>query len=80
MPLWDLLNTAQRQNGSLDQHLTYGLIIGLDTGLYLTTIQNQSYHCESLINQRLLPGDRVYVILGRGNPRIIGLMGKDAGI
>lgn len=77
--LFDLINEAQRRNSALDQTVQYGVVIGYDSGLYSVNIANQTTLAESFADRRLLPGDRVVIIVGRGTPKIMGLQAKDAG-
>lgn len=81
MTFWDLLSSAQRRNSDPINQVQYGLVIGpADSGLYPTNIGNLTYEAESYVTQRLLPGDRVLVIMGNGNPKIISLHARDVNI
>lgn len=59
------------------QAFQHGVVTGYDSGQYKVNVTGTEYLAESITADRFLPGDRVYLALGRGTPRIIGLLGKD---
>lgn len=59
------------------QSFQHGIIITYEQGLYKVNVSGSTYAAESVTGDRFLTGDRVYLALGRGTPRILGLLGKD---
>jgi hypothetical protein len=59
------------------QSFQHGVVTGYDQGQYRVNVTGTLYLAESITADRFLPGDRVYLALGRGTPRILGLLGKD---
>lgn len=66
-----------RDRYQTDQQLTQGVITAVQQGQYQVTIGGVSHLCMAGISESLKVNMRVYVLIGRGTSRIIGLMGKD---
>lgn len=61
------------------QHMTQGVIVGPAGTQYKVVSGAFTYFCQCGLGDPLKPGDRVWIIAGRGTARIVGLMGKDEG-
>ncbi len=59
------------------QSFIHGIITGYSANLYSVNALGQTFFAESLTPDRFLTGDRVFMVLGAGTPRILGLQGKD---
>lgn len=75
--LLNVIANRQREESRPQQDFTFGIITGYDSGSYKVNANGLTYYAESMVADRLLTGDRVFLVLGKGTPRIIGLQGKD---
>jgi hypothetical protein len=81
MPLLtDVLRQGQSDRNRPMQEIVHGVIIGPDGGAFQIVVGGISYRAQSGISADLTAGDRVWVVIGRGAPKIIGLFGKDENI
>ncbi len=62
------------------QEIVHGTIIVPDRGAFLVVVGGLTYRAESGISADLTAGDRVWIVIGRGAPKIIGLFGKDVNV
>lgn len=76
MNIYELLNSPATASKVGRQQMTRGLIIGPDGPRYQVTVNGIAYVADAAITD-LRPGDRVWVAMGWGAPRIIGLFGPD---
>lgn len=60
-----------------DQVLTQGVVTGVQQGQYQVLVGGMPHLCQSGISDALTINTRVYVVIGRGQSKIIGLMAKD---
>lgn len=77
MNLLNLIANRQRQESRSSQEFVMGVVVGYASNSYKVNALGNTYFAESMITERLLTGDRVFLVLGKGTPRIIGLQGKD---
>lgn len=59
------------------QDMTQGVVIGAAGSQYKVSAGGFTFFCQCGLGDPLKPGDRVWIIAGRGTARIVGLMGKD---
>jgi len=78
--LFEVLQSGSRRNANTRQIVTTGVIVRFDAGLYRVACGQTTYRATSGVNQSLNKGDRVYLILGRGTAKIIGLLGADENV
>ncbi len=78
MNIYDLLQSPSLRPAANRQEVTTGLIIGPDQTRYRVNIGGIAYVADSAIIG-IQPGDWVYVAVGWGAPRILGLLAPDQG-
>lgn len=76
MNVYELLQSPTLQSRIGEQIITRGVINGTDGPRYQITIGEIAYVADSAIIG-LRTGDRVWVALGWGSPKVIGLLGPD---
>ncbi len=76
MNLFDLLQSPERQSRVGAQAMTHGTVIAADGPRYRITVAGIAYTADAAITD-LRDGDRVWVIMGWGSPKIVGLLGPD---
>lgn len=76
----DLIRDGQRQRLRPPQQVTQGVLSAPDRGRFQTTVGGVGYAANVGVPLDLRTGDRVWVVLGRGTPKIIGLLGPDQNI
>ena len=77
MNLLNLIAERQRQESRSQQEFVFGVVTGYSDNSYRVNANGLTYYAESMVTDRLLTGDRVFLVLGKGTPRIVGLQGKD---
>jgi hypothetical protein len=75
--LLQMVGERQRSEVRNRQEFQHGVVVGYQENLYRVSANGLTYFAESLSPDRFLAGDRVFLVLGRGTPRILGLEGKD---
>lgn len=76
----DLIREGQRLRLRPAQQVTHGTLINPDRGKFQMVVGGLTYGANVGAPLDLRAGDRVWIILGRGNPKIIGLLGPDQNI
>ena len=77
MNLLSQINQRQREEQRNQQEFLHGVIVSYRDQNYVVNAMGLSFYAESLTSDRFLVGDRVFMVLGQGTPRILGLQGKD---
>ena len=75
--LFDIVREGTRQRSRSQQALQTGVIIDYDQGKFSVSAGGITYLAETGVGTGLKAGDRVWLVLGRGTPKIIGLLGRD---
>jgi hypothetical protein len=79
--LFDIVRGHIEQNPRLrKQSMTQGVVIGPSGSHYKVSAGGFTFMCQCGLGDPLKAGDRVWIIVGRGTSRIVGLMGKDAAV
>lgn len=68
---------AQARAQSQRHALVSGLVLRLDGGQVLVNVGDRTLAAQPILGQQLQAGDRVWLQMGSGQPRIIGLQGRD---
>ena len=76
MNIHDLLNDTQTRSRVSAQTMTRGVIAGTDGPRYQVIVSGTLYVADAAITG-LRIGDRVWVMMGWGAPRILGFFGPD---
>jgi len=76
MNIFDLIQSPENRSRVGSQTMTNGTIIGPDGPRYQVTVAGIAYTADSAVTG-LRPGDRVWVVMGWGSPKVIGLLGPD---
>lgn len=60
--------------------LVSGVVVRFDGGQAIVTVGGQTFGAQPTLAQPLLRGDRVWISMGFGQPKVVGLQGRDEGV
>lgn len=70
---------AARAVGRRSQ-LISGVVVRHDGGQVIVVAGAQSFGAQPIVAIPLIPGDRVWLQMGHGQPKVIGLQSRDEGV
>lgn len=75
--IFDILANATKHRMPAQQQLQSGVIIGFEQGKANINVGGITYNAEIGLSTSIRSGDRVWVVIGHGTVKIIGLVGRD---
>lgn len=73
----DIITSRAAQAAAQPQSVQAGVVLGTDVGRYRISVAGHTTLAECGVQQRLKTGDRVWVVVGLGTSKIIGVLGRD---